>query len=93
MTLDVDAKVDAVVSETNDPSYLDISTRNVNSQVTLAPGQTVVLGGLLQNELREAVTRVPLLGSLPIVGSLFSNTTTEERNSELLLIVTADVLE
>ena len=93
VTLDVEAKVEAVLSDTNDPSYLDISTRNVNSQVTLAPGQTVVLGGLMQHELRDTVSRVPLLGSLPIVGNLFSNTSTQERNSELLLIVTADVLE
>ncbi len=93
VTLDVDAKVETLVSETNDPSFLNISTRNVNSQVTLAPGQTIVLGGLMQNELRDAVSRVPLLGSLPIVGSLFSSTTTEESNGELLLIVTADVLE
>ena len=93
VTLDVEAKVEAVVSETENPNFLNLSTRNVNSQVTLAPGQTVVLGGLLQNELRDSVSRVPVLGSLPIIGSLFSTTTTEETNSELLLIVTADVLE
>ena len=93
VTLDVEAKVEAIVSETENPNFLNLSTRNVNSQVTLAPGQTVVLGGLLQNELRDSVSRVPLLGSLPIIGSLFSTTTTEETNSELLLIVTADVLE
>ena len=93
VTLDVEAKVEAVLSDTGDPSFLNLSTRNVNSQVTLAPGQTVVLGGLLQNELRDSVSRVPLLGSLPVVGKLFSTTTTEETNSELLLIVTADVLE
>ena len=93
VTLDVNAKVEAVVSETQDPSFLNLSTRNVNSQVTLSPGQTVVLGGLLQNELRDSVSRVPVLGSLPIIGSLFSTTSTEEVNSELLLIVTADVLE
>ncbi len=93
VTLNVDAKVEAVVSESENPNFLNLSTRNVNSQVTLDPGQTIVLGGLLQNELRDSVSRVPLLGSLPIIGSVFSTTTTEETNSELLLIVTADVLE
>lgn len=75
------------------PQRIDFVTREVTSTVTLEPGQTVLLGGLLQNSFSTTTDRVPLLGSLPIIGNLFTQTTQSEESTELLLIVTADVIE
>ncbi len=91
--LAVDAKVEDVLSETADPSFLELSTRKVSSTVSLSPGQTIVLGGLLQNSFTDTTNRVPVLGSIPLIGSLFSSTTVEESNTELLLIINAVVIE
>jgi type II secretory pathway component GspD/PulD (secretin) len=91
--LAVDAKVEDVLSETADPSFLELSTRKVSSTVSLSPGQTIVLGGLLQNSFTDTTNRVPVLGSIPLIGSLFSSTTVEESNTELLLIINAMVIE
>ena len=93
VVLNVSGRVDAILSELTDPSLLNVSTRNLTSQVKLAPGQSVVLGGLLQNELTDTTRQVPVLGDVPIVGNLFRNSTSEETNTELLVIVTASVLE
>lgn len=93
VTLDVVARVEDVLSETNDPSFLELSTRAVESTVTLEPGQTVLLAGLLQNQYITSRNTVPLLGAIPLVGNLFGSTTTEENDTELLLIVNAFVLE
>lgn len=93
VTLMVEAKVEDILSESDNPNFLNLSTRQVASTVTLTPGQTVLLGGLLQNQLNQSENRVPVLGDLPIVGSLFGSTTSEEDNTELLLIVTADVIQ
>ena len=75
------------------PQRIDFTTREVTSTVTLEPGQTVLLGGLLQNALSTTKSRTPILGSIPIIGSLFSTTNTEEEDTELLLIVSAMTIE
>ena len=81
------------LSEGGIPQRIDFTTREVTSTVTLAPGQTVLLGGLLQNALSTTRSKTPVLGSIPIIGSLFSTTNTEEEDTELLLIVSAMVIE
>lgn len=63
------------------------------STVTLEPGQTVLLGGLFANSLSDTVVSVPVLGSIPVIGELFRSRTFEEESSELLLVVTADIIE
>lgn len=91
--MEVSAKLDQPVSTTENPQFLELSTRRVVSTITIEEGQTILLGGLFQNQLTSSVDRVPVLGSIPIIGSLFSQTTNELIDTELLLIVTADILD
>ncbi|MBS3966976.1 MAG: hypothetical protein KGZ60_06980 [Truepera sp.] len=94
--LDVNAAVSDLLvplAEGGIPQRIDFSERRVSSTVTLEPGQTVLLGGLFQNTFGTTVQGVPLLSAIPIIGSLFSTTTTSERNTELLLVVNATVIE
>ena len=98
ITIDVVAEVDDLLTSiqqiiSSGGQVIERSTRNVSSTVTVRPGQTVVLGGLLQNTFSNTTNRVPILGSLPIVGNLFRSTTIEESNIELLLVVTATIVE
>jgi type IV pilus assembly protein PilQ len=74
------------------PTRIDFATREVTSTVTLEPGQTVLLGGLLQNSFSTTTQGVPLLSSIPILGELFKTTRTSEESTELLLIVNAMVI-
>jgi type II secretory pathway component GspD/PulD (secretin) len=93
VTLEVQAKVEDVLSTTADPQFLELSTRAVNSTVTLEPGQTVLLSGLMQNQFVTTRNRVPVLGAIPLIGGLFGTTVTEQSDTELLVIVNAHVLE
>lgn len=93
ITLTVDARVEDVLSDTADPTFLNLATRSVNTIVTVQPGQTILLGGLLQNSLVYSQNRIPILGSLPLIGSLFSRTTSTEDNVDLLVVITAQVIE
>jgi type II secretory pathway component GspD/PulD (secretin) len=93
VTLEVQAKVEDVLSTTADPQFLELSTRAVNSTITLEPGQTVLLSGLMQNQFVTTRNRVPVLGSIPLIGGLFGTTVTEQSDTELLVIVNAHVLE
>lgn len=93
VTLDLVAKVEDVLSTTNDPSFLNLSTRSVTSTITLAPGQTALLGSLMQNQFTLSKKRVPILGAIPVIGELFGSTISEDETTDLLLVVTAQVLD
>ena len=70
-----------------------IDTRNVETQVLVKDGQTVVLGGIYETERRETVTKVPFLGDIPVAGNLFKNTQRTHNKAELLIFVTPRILE
>ncbi len=94
--LDVTAEVSDLLTPFNEggiPQRIDFSERKVSSTVTLEPGQTVLLGGLIQNQFTQSVQGVPLLSSIPLVGNLFKTNSTSRTDTELLLVVTADVIE
>ncbi len=94
--LDVTAEVSDVLvplSEGGIPERIDFSTRELSSTVSMRPGQTVLLGGLLQNSFSQTQQRVPILGEIPVLGALFGSTEVEDDNTELLLVVNADVID
>ncbi len=70
-----------------------IDTRSVETQVLVADGQTVVLGGIYETERRETIKKVPLLGDIPIAGSLFRSKQRIDNKAELLIFVTPRILE
>ncbi len=65
-----------------------VVTRKVDTTVELRQGQTLALAGLLQVELDARTSRIPLLGDLPYIGPLFSNTSHNRVEKELLVLVT-----
>ncbi len=70
-----------------------IDTRAVETQVLVADGQTVVLGGIYETERRETIQKVPFLGDIPFVGAAFRSTQRVDNKSELLIFVTPRILE
>lgn len=93
ITIEVNAEISDLLPPPTPDVVLHTSTRRVSTTVTLEPGQTVLLGGLLQDEIVISKDRLPVLGAIPVIGELFGTTSTEETSGELLLIVTADVIE
>jgi type IV pilus assembly protein PilQ len=70
-----------------------IDTRSVETQVLVADGQTVVLGGIYETERRETVNKVPLLGDIPVLGAMFRSKQRIDNKAELLIFVTPRILE
>jgi type IV pilus assembly protein PilQ len=70
-----------------------IDTRNVQTQVLVADGQTVVLGGIYETERRETISKVPFLGDIPGVGALFRSKQRINNKAELLIFVTPRILD
>lgn len=65
-----------------------INKRAMSSTIIVREGETIVLGGLVQETESELRTSVPILGSIPLLGSLFSSTTKDKRKSQLMIYVT-----
>ncbi len=70
-----------------------IDTRSVETQVLVADGQTVVLGGIYETERRETINKVPFLGDIPVVGAMFRSKQRLDNKAELLIFVTPRILE
>ena len=69
----------------------DISTRNLKTTVVLKNGETLCLGGLRRKNKSQVRSAVPFLGSIPLLGRLFSYVSEEEDESELAVFITPEV--
>ena len=69
-----------------------IDTREVSTQVLVDNGETVVLGGIYEQELVDSVKKVPFFGDLPLIGRLFKRTVHKDSKSELLVFVTPKII-
>ena len=69
------------------------STREAETVVRVKDGQTMVIGGLIRDEMSKVVQSVPILSRLPLVGELFKNRTTDHRHSEIMVFITPHILK
>jgi type IV pilus assembly protein PilQ len=69
-----------------------IDTTQLNTQVLVGNGETVVLGGVFKTEDIESVNKVPFFGDLPYIGAFFRNTSTNSTKTETLIFITPRIL-
>ena len=69
-----------------------ITTRKVNTEVELSDRQSFVIGGLLDNSETENFQKIPFLGDIPILGKFFQSTTRTKNNTELIVLVTPEIV-
>ena len=71
-----------------------LSTREVSSGlVRIRDGQTLILSGIIQDQERVAVTKVPILGDIPLLGSLFRNTDKSNERAEVIVLLTPEIID
>jgi type IV pilus assembly protein PilQ len=85
-----DTRGDTVSTSTGPAVAID--TQEISTQVLVENGETIVLGGIFQQISTNDVTKVPLLGDLPLIGKLFSTTGKREEKRELLIFVTPKII-
>lgn len=67
--------------------------QKATNKLLVNDGETAVIGGLTVSEVTKTRTGIPLLGSLPIVGGLFSFSSTEERRRDLIILITPRIID
>jgi len=75
-------------NELNQPVF---DTRRINTRVLIHDGSTVVMGGLINENLQTVNDRVPILGDLPLIGRLFQSRAVESEKRNLIIFVTANI--
>ncbi len=86
--LDVFITQDSFVGDGTDT----INTKQITTQVLLENGETAVIGGIYQQDQARGVTKVPILGDIPVMGHLFRKKTARDNRIELLIFLTPRII-
>jgi pilus assembly protein CpaC len=74
-------------------SIPSILSRKAETEIELADGQTFAIAGLIDNSILEDIDKIPVLGDIPILGSLFRSKELRQNKSELLVLVTPRLVQ
>lgn len=89
ITLDLQPEVsDAVAGTSGNPTT---TIRRANTQVRVRSGETIAIGGMMQDTDKRRVTKLPILGDIPLIGELFRQTSTERKTTEVIMLITPHV--
>ena len=93
ITLLVDATVEALLSAAEVSTDKPRSTkRTVKTQVSVFDGETVIIGGLISENIIQNKKFIPILSNIPIIGQLFKTTTVSKEQRELLIFITPTIV-
>lgn len=91
--LDIEEEIEEVKPGGSDLGGPSTRMRNLKTVVVVPDQQTVVLGGLVRDSESQSVSKVPLLGDIPVLGYLFRSTETTIQKQNLLLMLTPYIIE
>jgi type II secretory pathway component GspD/PulD (secretin) len=95
ITMDVFPQVQEIIGYAGpaDSQKPITTSRSVRTRITVNDGETAVLGGLVKEDAIERVQKVPVLGSIPLLGKLlFSSKSTQSSKTDLIILITPKVL-
>ena len=93
---EISSLADRIETDPNNPAQFgrEITKRRVESgKIRLRDGQTLIISGIIQEEERTTVSKIPLLGDLPIIGALFRNSRDENERAETIVLLTPQILD
>jgi len=81
-----------VSQATGQPLTPTINTNSISTSLIVRDGQTVAIAGIISDSFDQGRNRIPILGSIPIIGGLFGTTTRNKRRNELVFFITPHVI-
>lgn len=91
VVLDITQEVSSISSLDSTDGVIT-NNREIKTQIFSRDGETVVLGGLIKDDLQTSERRVPVLGSIPVVGNLFRSQSTRKNKTNLLVFIRASIV-
>ena len=92
ISLAINTSVQAIIGYTGENDRPIISNRETNTNVRVKNGETLLIGGMIFDIEEEKVNKVPLLGDLPLIKSLFRYSSTQKEQKELLIFITPTII-
>lgn len=92
LVLDISQEISSIAQSAGGAVDLITNQRIIETTVIVDDGEILVLGGLLEDVLRESDQRVPILGSIPLLGTLFRSRKTEKVKTNLMIFIRAEIL-
>ncbi|TDX53274.1 secretin and TonB N-terminal domain-containing protein [Orenia marismortui] len=93
ITLKLKPTVSNPSTRTSEEGPPNINRRDISTTVRVKSGETIVLGGLIRNEGIKTESRVPILGSIPLLGRLFRDESIDYQETEMVIYITPHVLD
>ncbi len=85
--LEIEQEVSSLTGGNSSAAERITNKRSIKTKVMVEDGQVLILGGLMTDTFRDRVSKVPGLGNLPVVGKLFTHTTTEKEKTNLMVFI------
>ena len=76
-----------------DAQTICIATKSLNTQAMVENGGTLIVGGIYEEENGNTLTKVPLLGDIPVIGNLFKTRGKSNKRRELLIFITPRIMD
>jgi len=92
LTLHISQNMPGKTVKQSEGEALAIDKQEIKTQVTVKDGETVVLGGIFQRHHQNTQSKVPLLGDIPMVGSLFKHQAKNQKRRELVIFITPTLI-
>jgi len=94
VTLKLDIEISSLgsnVGTVTDPQF-SIKTRTTNTVLTIGDGDSVIIGGLIEDEDRTTIQKIPIVGEMPVMGRLFSSENSEVVKTDILMTITPVII-
>src|SRR5690554_541269 len=92
ITLEVNPKISSI-GESVFGSFPSINTREADTTIRLSDGQTFAIGGLIQDDIIENMSRIPILAEIPIFGKLFEHRDERHEKTEIIIFITPHIID
>lgn len=92
VTLEIDLEKSNVTPPSEGASDVGINKRTTSTTMVVQDGETILVGGLIDETVTDSISKVPLLGDIPYIGALFRNTKETINRIELILLITPHVI-
>lgn len=91
ISLELDVKLDSF-TDTADGSNGNRTNKHLNTYAVVGDGEVLAVGGLIKETARTTVSRVPILGSIPVLGHMFSSTSKSNSKESLLILISPKII-
>lgn len=93
ITIEVDPEISDSAGASSASSLPSTNDRSVHTTIRVKDGETIVIGGLIQRSEQKEITKIPILGYIPVLGALFRSERTSEIETEFVITITSHVLD